>query len=86
MTFTLDPEFAQAIAPMADTRTADIDAGIADIITVGTMALANPHLPARQQAGAVLDQADPTTFYGGDHHGYTDYPTLDQPTDESSNR
>lgn len=30
-----------------DTRTADLDAGIADIITLGTMALANPDLPAR---------------------------------------
>jgi N-ethylmaleimide reductase len=60
-----------------DARVADLDAGLADVITVATMALANPDLPARLRAGAPLNQADPATFYGGDHHGYTDYPTLD---------
>jgi N-ethylmaleimide reductase len=40
-------------------------------------ALANPDLPARLQANAPLNAADPATFYGGDHTGYTDYPTLD---------
>jgi hypothetical protein len=37
-------------------------------------ALANPDLPARLQANAPLNAADPATFYGGDH---PDYPTLD---------
>lgn len=69
-----------------ETRITDLDVGVADVITVGTMALANPDLPARVQAGAALNQADPTTFYGGDHHGYTDYPTLDRRTDEPSIR
>jgi N-ethylmaleimide reductase len=50
------------------------------------MALANPDLPARLQAGATLNQPDPNTFYGGDHHGYTDYPSLDQAANESSKR
>ncbi|MEU2867416.1 alkene reductase [Streptomyces mirabilis] len=59
-----------------DTRVADLDAGLADVITVGTTALSNPDLPARIRSGAPLNQADPATFYGGDHHGYTDYPTL----------
>ncbi|MTD53805.1 alkene reductase [Amycolatopsis pithecellobii] len=59
-----------------DTRVADLDAGLADVITVGTMALANPDLAARLRSGAPLNQADPATFYGGDHRGYTDYPTL----------
>jgi N-ethylmaleimide reductase len=60
-----------------DARVADLDAGLADVITVGTMALPNPDLPARLRARAPLNQADPATFYGGDHRGYTDYPTLD---------
>ncbi|MCI4062088.1 alkene reductase [Micromonospora sp. R77] len=60
-------------------RVADLDAGLADIITVGTMALANPDLPARLRASAPLNEPDPATFYGGDHHGYTDYPTLEDP-------
>ncbi|WP_198961552.1 hypothetical protein [Pseudonocardia sp. MH-G8] len=60
-----------------DTRVSDLDTGLADVITVGSMALANPDLPARVRAGAPLNQPDRATFYGGDHHGYTDYPTLD---------
>jgi N-ethylmaleimide reductase len=59
-----------------DTRVADLDAGLADVITVGTTALANPDLPARLRSGAPLNQADPATFYGGDHRGCTDYLTL----------
>ncbi|MFJ9908968.1 alkene reductase [Streptomyces sp. NPDC101152] len=59
-----------------DTRITDLDTGLADVITVGTTALANPDLPHRIRTNAHLNQADPATFYGGDHHGYTDYPTL----------
>ncbi len=43
---------------------ADLDADRADVITVGTAALANPDLPARLRAG-------------GDHHRYADYPALE---------
>ncbi|MFD9547055.1 alkene reductase [Nocardia salmonicida] len=57
-------------------RIADLDNGAADVIAVGTPALANPDLPARVRAGAALNDADPATFYGGDHRGYTDYPVL----------
>lgn len=56
--------------------------GVADVITVGAMALANPDLPERLRAGAELNQPDPTTFY----RGYTDYPALDQLVYESSSR
>ncbi|WP_045745126.1 alkene reductase [Actinoplanes rectilineatus] len=59
-----------------ETRIADLDAGLADVITVGAAALANPDLPARIRAGAPLNDPDPGTFYGGDHRGYTDYPVL----------
>ena len=58
------------------TRIADLDAGLADVITVGAMALANPDLVARIQAGAGLNQPDRTSFYGGGDQGYLDYPTL----------
>jgi N-ethylmaleimide reductase len=40
------------------------------------MALANPDLPERIRVGALLNEADPATFHGGDHRGYTDYPAL----------
>ncbi|MEU4691922.1 alkene reductase [Actinoplanes sp. NPDC023714] len=65
----------RAGAPL-DSRVADLDAGLADVVAVGAAALANPDLPARIRAGAPLNDPDPATFYGGDHRGYTDYPTL----------
>jgi N-ethylmaleimide reductase len=58
-------------------RIEDLDNGVADVITVGTQALANPDLVARLKAGAALNQADPSTFYGGGERGYTDYPTME---------
>jgi N-ethylmaleimide reductase len=57
------------------TRAKDIDNGIADVITVGSMALANPDLVERIRTGAPLNTPDPATFYGGGAAGYTDYPT-----------
>ncbi|MCX4767824.1 alkene reductase [Streptomyces sp. NBC_01275] len=57
------------------TRAKDVEDGVADVVTVGTMALANPDLVARIRAGAPLNTPDPATFYGGGAAGYTDYPT-----------
>lgn len=67
-------------------RIADVEAGLADVITFGSAALANPDLVARMAAGAPLNDADPTTFYGGDHRGYTDYPTLGGPVPSPDGR
>ena len=53
----------------------DLRTGLADIVAVGRLALANPGLPERC-AGRRTQQTDPMTFYGGDEHGYTDYPSL----------
>ncbi|TDE27104.1 alkene reductase [Actinomadura sp. 6K520] len=50
--------------------------GVADAVAFGELWLANPDLPARIKAGGPYNQADRATFYGGDHRGYTDYPTL----------
>lgn len=61
-----------------DARVADLEQGLADVIAVGALALANPDLPLRIQKDAPLNTPDPNTFYGGDHHGYTDYPTIDE--------
>ncbi|NEB04218.1 alkene reductase [Streptomyces sp. SID13726] len=57
------------------TRAKDIEDGLADVITVGSMALANPDLVERVRASAPLNTPDPATFYGGGAEGYTDYPT-----------
>ena len=58
------------------TRVADIENGLADVITVAKLSLANPDLVERFKLGASLNVPDPTTFYGGGAKGYTDYPTL----------
>jgi N-ethylmaleimide reductase len=60
-----------------DSRIKDLDSGLADAITVGTQALANPDLVARSRGGASLNGADRATFYVGGERGYTDYPTLE---------
>lgn len=47
-----------------------------DAVAFGVPFLANPDLPARVQAEAELNAADPTTFYTPGAKGYTDYPAL----------
>ncbi|MFF1294723.1 MULTISPECIES: alkene reductase [unclassified Streptomyces] len=58
------------------TRAKDIEDGLADVVTVGVMALANPDLAERVRTGAPLNNPDPATFYGGGEAGYTDYATV----------
>jgi len=48
----------------------------ADLVAYGVPYLANPDLPERFKQGAALNEADQSTFYGGDKRGYTDYPVL----------
>lgn len=48
----------------------------ADLVSFAKAFLANPDLVERLRRGAALNEPDPATFYGGDHRGYTDYPTL----------
>ena len=54
-----------------------IAAGEADAVAFGELFIANPDLPERFAAGAPLNTPDPTTFYGTDAKGYTDYPALE---------
>ncbi|TDC73247.1 alkene reductase [Streptomyces hainanensis] len=55
-----------------------VEDGTADLIAYGSLFLANPDLPARLAAGdGPFNAPDRTTFFGGDHRGYTDYPALD---------
>lgn len=51
--------------------------GDADMVAFGRLFIANPDLPERFARGAVLNEPDPETFYGGGAAGYTDYPMLD---------
>jgi len=50
--------------------------GAADLVAFGVPFLANPDLPKRFRCDASLNEAVQATFYGGDEHGYTDYPVL----------
>lgn len=56
---------------------AAITAGHTDLVSFGRLFVANPDLPRRLEQGAPLQEPDPSTFYGGTHEGYTDYPALD---------
>jgi 2,4-dienoyl-CoA reductase-like NADH-dependent reductase (Old Yellow Enzyme family) len=55
---------------------ADIASGLADLEAYGQMILANPDFVERLKSGAVFNEADRATFFGGDARGYTDYPAL----------
>ncbi len=55
---------------------AELQKGIAKLISYGTLFLANPDLPKRFEVGAELNEADRSTMYGGQDQGYIDYPFL----------
>jgi 2,4-dienoyl-CoA reductase-like NADH-dependent reductase (Old Yellow Enzyme family) len=61
-----------------DSANAAIAAGAADAVMFGKAYIANPDLVERLRQRAPLNAPDPTTFYGPDAKGYTDYPTLEQ--------
>lgn len=48
----------------------------ADLISFGRPFISNPDLVERLRSGAPLTPIDEATLYGGDEHGYTDYPFL----------
>ncbi len=54
-----------------------VETGVADLVSIGRLFLANPDLPRRWLEDAELNEPDKATFYGGDVEGYIDYPTLD---------
>ena len=60
------------------TATDAIEHGYADLIAFGRAFLANPDLPRRLQEGLPINVPDEETFYNGDEHGYTDYPTWEE--------
>lgn len=62
----------------ADAAAAAVAGGHAHAVAFGRPFLANPDLPERYRTGAALNEADQSTFYGGDARGYTDYPALGQ--------
>jgi N-ethylmaleimide reductase len=64
-----------------DELPSDVEAGLADIVPIGTWALANPDVVDRLKSDAEFNEPDRATFYGGGAAGYIDYPVLElQPT------
>ncbi len=59
-----------------ETGTAAVESGYADLICYGVPFIVNPDLVKRYQTNAPMNTPDQPTFYGGDAHGYTDYPML----------
>lgn len=55
-----------------------ISEGKADAVAFGTLYISNPDLPERIAADGPYNDADQSTFYGGDAAGYTDYPALEE--------
>ena len=49
--------------------------GVGDIFGFGRPFIANPDLPERIKHDLPLNDVDPMSMYGGNHQGYTDYPT-----------
>ncbi|MYW66578.1 alkene reductase [Streptomyces sp. SID8379] len=64
--FTEGPTDHRALALIED--------GLADVLTFGALFLANPDLPARLRTEGPYNTPDPSSFFGGDAKGYTDYP------------
>ena len=57
-----------------------IEADLVDFVAYGRKFLANPDLPNRFKHEFPLNEiTDPSTLFGGDEHGYTDYPIYPSP-------
>ncbi|MFJ8025757.1 alkene reductase [Streptomyces sp. NPDC096311] len=74
-TFILNPFTGQE--PTGHKELDLIEDGTADLLAYGGLFLANPDLPKRLAVGGPFNTPDRATSFGGDHTGYTDYPTLD---------
>ena len=55
---------------------AELEKGIAGLVSFGTLFLANPDLPERFEKSAALNEPDRATMFGGGAKGYIDYPFL----------
>lgn len=53
---------------------AELEKGIAKLISFGNLYIASPDLPERFEKKAALSEPDRTTMYWGGKQGYIDYP------------
>lgn len=52
--------------------------GIIDLAAFGANFISNPDLIERYRHGWPIVKPDQSLYYGGDEHGYTDYPAYSQ--------
>ncbi|QPH38620.1 alkene reductase [Pedobacter endophyticus] len=55
---------------------AELENGVAGLVSFGSLFLANPDLPKRFEKNTALNEPDRATMFGGAEQGYTDYPFL----------
>ncbi|QAA93206.1 alkene reductase [Pollutimonas thiosulfatoxidans] len=55
----------------------DVREGLTDLVAFGRPFISNPDLVERLKNDWPVTIPDPSTFYGGDHVGYTDYPVYE---------
>jgi N-ethylmaleimide reductase len=63
-----------------------VHSGVADLVAFGALYIANPDLAERFRAGLPLAVPNRATYYGGDAHGYTDYPTVETESSSTESR
>jgi N-ethylmaleimide reductase len=77
----LRPKFSRTLIAAGGFTPASAEAivafGDADLVAFGRHFISNPDLPERLRRGLPLTRYDRSTFYGGNAHGYTDYPTAE---------
>ena len=71
-TFILNPATHPEPTSMKALELLEDDA--ADLISFGSLFIANPDLPARLRAGGPFNEPDRSKSFGGEHRGYTDDP------------
>ena len=77
--------FISAGGHTRETANLAIEKGNADLVVFGRLFLANPDLPKRFKLNAPLNKYNRETFYTQDPVvGYTDYPFLEEKSDETT--
>jgi N-ethylmaleimide reductase len=75
-TIILCPHPENGVPVNAGIATEALETGVACAVAFGAAFVSNPDLPERIRTGAPLAGGDQSKWYGGDHTGYTDYPSL----------
>lgn len=82
--FLLNPHVDAEQGPVTgEVATPLVEDGFAEAVAFGALFLSNPDLVERIRVGGPFNDLDDTTLYGGDHKGYTDYPTLAELEEEA---